>query len=95
MAKDCVTLRKEIYISHKLKPFVVDTTNSLKVVNAFEMVPPSKEIFNAFGMRFLRAEKTFAEQQLKKELANENDKQKLKEIDPAESAISEDVSVDR
>jgi len=25
------------------------------------MVPPSKEIFNAHGMRFLKAEKTFAE----------------------------------
>lgn len=73
MAKDSVVMRREIYISSKLKPFIVDTTNSLKVVNAFEMVPPSKEIFNPHGMRFLRAEKTFAELQLKKESDNDNE----------------------
>lgn len=91
MAKENVELRREIFISSKLKPFVVDTQNSLKVVNAFEMVPPSKEIFNAHGMRFLRTEKTFAEMQLQKEKVSENDDEldKQKDKDAEGSGSSE------
>lgn len=61
MARDNVLYRKEIYISDKLKPFIIDTKNSLKLVNEFEMVPPSKDMFNPFELRFLKEEKTFAQ----------------------------------
>ncbi len=50
MATSGITMKKEIYISDKLRPFIVDTKKSLSLVNQFEMVPPSKEMFNNFDL---------------------------------------------
>jgi hypothetical protein len=55
-------IRKEIYISNKLKPFVIETKNSLKLVNELEMIPPTKEMFNPFELRFLKDGHTFAQE---------------------------------
>ncbi len=54
LARSNVEMRKDIYISDKLRPYIIDTKNSLKLVNQFEMVPPSKELFNPFELRFLK-----------------------------------------
>lgn len=63
MAELNVESRREIYISDKLRPYAVDTKNSLTVVNQLEMVPPSKDMLNPFELRFLNNEHTFAQQQ--------------------------------
>jgi hypothetical protein len=54
MCKSGLTMKDEIYISDKLTPYIVDTKQSLAIVNLFEMVPPSKEIFNVFDLKFLK-----------------------------------------
>jgi signal transduction histidine kinase len=56
MARSNVTIRKKIFISNKLKPFVVDTSQSLKLVNVLELHPPSTDLFNPLEMRFLKDE---------------------------------------
>ena len=60
MARSNVTIRKQIFISSKLKPFVVDTSQSLKLVNVLELHPPPVDLFNPLEMRFLKDEQTFA-----------------------------------
>lgn len=63
MAVDSVQMRKQVYISSKLKPFVIDTSDSLALVNKLKMLPPTKETFNIFQMRFLKDNTdTFAEE---------------------------------
>ena len=54
MAEKNVKVREEIFISDKLKPYVVDTSNSLQIVNELEMIEPSHEVFNPFNIRFLK-----------------------------------------
>lgn len=54
MASSSLTQKKEIYIDDKLKPLILDTKKSMLLVNQFEMVPPSKEMFNVFDLKFLR-----------------------------------------
>lgn len=54
-------MKKDIYISDKLRPFIVDTKKSLSLVNQFEMVPPSKEMFNNFELKFLQVKPTYVE----------------------------------
>jgi len=46
--KDSLKIRKD------LKPFIVDTQKSILMVNQFELVPPSKDAYNAFDLKFLR-----------------------------------------
>ena len=62
MAKVSVTMKKEIYISGSLRPFIVNTVGTLDLINQFEMIPPSKEIFNNFELKFLKEGPAFAEQ---------------------------------
>ena len=65
MANSGITMKKEIYISDKLRPFIVDTKKSLSLVNQFEMVPPSKEMFNNFELKFLQNKPTHVESKAK------------------------------
>lgn len=58
-----LTMKDEIYISDKLSPYIVDTKQSLAIVNLFEMVPPTKDIFNNFDLKFLKQKMTFAQSQ--------------------------------
>lgn len=55
-------MKKEIYISQSLRPFIVNTAGTLDLINRFEMIPPSKDIFNNFELKFLKAGPAFAEQ---------------------------------
>lgn len=59
MAKVSVTMKKELYISKSLSPFIVNTSNTLDLINKFEMVPPSKELFNNFELKFLKEAPAF------------------------------------
>ena len=59
MAKVSVTMKKEIYISKSLSPFIVNTSNTLDLINKFEMVPPTKELFNNFELKFLKEAPAF------------------------------------
>lgn len=61
MANSGIVMKKDIYISEKLRPFMVDTKKSLSLVNQFEMVPPSKEMFNNFELKFLQVKPTYVE----------------------------------
>ena len=61
MANSGIVMKKDIYISDKLRPFIVDTKKSLSLVNQFEMVPPSKEMFNNFELKFLQVKPTYVE----------------------------------
>ena len=65
MANSGITLKKEIYISDKLRPYIVDTKKSVSLVNTFEMVPPSKDVFNNFELKFLQKLPTHAESKTK------------------------------
>ncbi len=65
MATSGITLKKDIYISDKLRPYIVDTKKSLTFVNSFEMVPPSKDMFNNFELKFLQQKPTHAESKAK------------------------------
>lgn len=65
MANSGITLKKDIYISDKLRPYIVDTKKSVSIVNTFEMVPPSKDTFNNFELKFLQKLPTHAEQKAK------------------------------
>jgi hypothetical protein len=60
MAKSSLSMKKEIYISSQLKPYIVNTSKSLELVNKFEMVPPSKDLYNNFELKFLKDKPTFA-----------------------------------
>ena len=71
MATSGITLKKDIYISDKLRPFIVDTKKSLTLVNQFEMVPPSKELFNTFELKFLQNKPTHVEQKIKSSVVTE------------------------
>jgi len=59
MAKSSITMKKEIYISSQLKPYIVNTSESLSLVNKFQMMPPTKELFNNFELKFLKDMPTF------------------------------------
>ena len=61
MANSGIVMKKDIYISDKLRPFIVDTKKSLSLVNQFEMVPPSKEMFNNFELKYLQVKPTYVE----------------------------------
>ena len=61
MANSGIVMKKDIYISDKLRPFIVDTKKSLSLVNQFEMVPPSKEMLNNFELKFLQVKPTYVE----------------------------------
>ncbi len=65
MAQSNVDLRTDIYISNKLRPFVLDTSKTIEFVNNIEMLPPSQDIFNVFDMRFLKDADTHAIAQVK------------------------------
>ena len=49
--------KKGISITSDLKPFIVDTKKAVLMINQFEMIPPSKEAYNAFDLKFLRSDK--------------------------------------
>ena len=66
MCQSGLSMKEEIYISNKLTPYIVDTKQSLAIVNLFEMVPPTKEIFNVFDLKFLKEKMTFAQSQGKR-----------------------------
>ena len=60
LEKQCqsgLSMKDDIYISDKLTPYIINTKQSLQIVNMFEMVPPTKELFNVFDLKFLK-EKT-------------------------------------
>lgn len=48
--------KKGISITSDLKPFIVDTKKAVLMINQFEMIPPSKEAYNAFDLKFLRSD---------------------------------------
>jgi len=73
MAKGSVQLKTEIYISNKLRPFIVNTTRTLELVNKFEMVPPTKELFNNFELKFLRDGNTHADNEHREKIARERE----------------------
>ena len=54
-------MKKEFYISKKLTPYILNTQKTIDIVNKFEMVPPSKDIFNTFELKFLKDKQTHAE----------------------------------
>ena len=66
MCQSGLSMKEEIYISNKLTPYIVDTKQSLAIVNLFEMVPPTKEIFNVFDLKFLKEKMTFSQSQGKR-----------------------------
>lgn len=54
-------LKSEIFISNKLRPYIVNTGKTIEMINKFEMMPPTKELFNNFELKFLKEKPTFAE----------------------------------
>ena len=82
MASANVSLRTDIYISNKLRPFVLDTSKTIQLVNNIEMLPPSEDIFNVFDMRFLKDKDTHVQSQLKasKQEKEVNEVKEIKEV---------------
>jgi sugar-specific transcriptional regulator TrmB len=62
MAKVSVNMKKEIYILTSLQPYIVDTGKTLDLINKFDLVPPSKDIYNNFELKFLKEAPTYAQQ---------------------------------
>jgi hypothetical protein len=89
MAEQNVKVREEIFISDKLKPYVVDTSNSLQVVNALEMIEPTPDIFNPFNMRFLKDAQTYAQQLMIKE------KKRKEKLAAEKAAADQDGAVEK
>lgn len=99
LEKQCqsgLAMKDDIYISDKLTPYIVDTRQSIQIVNMFEMKPPSKEIFNVFDLKFLKQKPTHAQTQahgrpklagrLTEEPATEAERLKTEEFDPERSS---------
>ena len=57
MAGSSLDQKKVITITSDLKPFIVDTKKAVLMINQFEMIPPTKEAYNAFDLKFLRSDK--------------------------------------
>lgn len=70
MAKVSVTMKKEIYISTSLQPYIVNTAKTLDLINKFDLVPPSKDLFNNFELKFLKDAPSYAQQQENKPAFN-------------------------
>lgn len=57
MATSSLDQKKGIAITNELKPYIVDTKKAILMINQFEMIPPGKEAYNAFDLKFLRSDK--------------------------------------
>jgi len=51
-----------MFISTKLKPYIVNTSKTVDMVNKFEMVPPTKDLYNSYELKFLKDIPTYAEE---------------------------------